>query len=1008
MPGTEQEIITVYKSQVEGYVNGINQILAKVTKLEQEEKTQAVLATQNTNTLKGAAQARARLLDDEIANLKRLQQASKSAFTIPEIQKFNDQIATSHKNIDILKGKTDELGKGTSGLQDQFNRLGQQVIAAFAVERLIAFGEKTVQVAAAAGVATTGLAFAVTKVLGGTTEQVKELIDQSKQLSGPGVTFFSTRQIQQVQTMLADIGAAPELIKKLTPEILNLSTLPVFGNDTVAAADAVIQAVNGRGVALHKVGVELEKNGNLTEKLNDATVKLAKFDNAATDALNTTAGALLDADKRAEELEITIGNRLAPLFVTLKGSALAAADAITNFLFPPSQEERIKSLADSINGTLSSHPTQDLDQQKIKTQEKINALLKEADQLTGQDQLNSNDQASFAAIKLADVNRQLERQQGILKGINDVLNQRKQKQADDLKNAEIEGIKKEDLSKLSVDGLNKEIEALKARGDAADTRIKDEVTRREKAIEEIDKAEKKSAEELLHSKEENSKKLAELAIKSQDDLEKAQAGKDPIKLLDAEYDAKLKDAVRTFDLSKKSDDDIANLHKTLSNTEINYEKQISDATIKLREDTAKANIKNLQEDFAATKDTLELKRQEELHAANQTFISGDKSPASVAKLRNSITTINSNYDNVELTEAIKHDQDLIALGLGTDKDVLEAKKRLNENLLKEDQNLISAEEKLQHQREQALQKEVEIRKEIASAITDIVQQGISDVQQAQDQDFQNQIDAQTALNDANLQSIQDRIDANANAESMGTVSKREANEINKKLLAEKTAAEKKAAADISKIKIQQAEFDKLFQILQIGINTSQAVAKITAAVAVLTAESALNPFLVPLIALASSQIPIVIAEGILQAGFVAASPLPKFEFGTRHKGFSGLSIVGERGAELVNLPEGSQVLSSPRVNKNKDFINAMIDDDLQNFINRKYIAPALEAQKRKFEMDKEKSFAENIVNSITVSGGFDQWELRRALQAGTRINNVKEIAQAIANNSNKRYSAQQP
>ena len=113
------------------------------------------------------------------------------------------------------------------------------------------------------------------------------------------------------------------------------------------------------------------------------------------------------------------------------------------------------------------------------------------------------------------------------------------------------------------------------------------------------------------------------------------------------------------------------------------------------------------------------------------------------------------------------------------------------------------------------------------------------------------------------------------------------------------------------IELQKAKFEKVSAIMAIAIDTAQKVFAIKAQVALLTAQSTTNPFLIPLIPLAASQIPLVIAGGALAAGAVAAAPLPKFEHGTDDAP-GGLSIVGEKRKELVITPQG-QVIQTPAV-----------------------------------------------------------------------------------------------
>jgi hypothetical protein len=94
-----------------------------------------------------------------------------------------------------------------------------------------------------------------------------------------------------------------------------------------------------------------------------------------------------------------------------------------------------------------------------------------------------------------------------------------------------------------------------------------------------------------------------------------------------------------------------------------------------------------------------------------------------------------------------------------------------------------------------------------------------------------------------------------------------------------------AAADLKK-----ARLEKGLAILNIGINTAQAVAKSVAA-------SPLT-FGLPWSAFAA-------ALGVAQIAAVAAKPIPQFEKGTSNAP-GGLSIINENGIEMVETPTGEK------------------------------------------------------------------------------------------------------
>jgi hypothetical protein len=264
------------------------------------------------------------------------------------------------------------------------------------------------------------------------------------------------------------------------------------------------------------------------------------------------------------------------------------------------------------------------------------------------------------------------------------------------------------------------------------------------------------------------------------------------------------------------------------------------------------------------------------------------------------------------------------------------------------------------------------------------------------------------------------------------------NQRNKKLISESTyeaksaaikeqrvAAEKKIEAAIAKEKRKAAELAKTLAIF-----------KATLAIAVAIAEENYYGAI-----LAAAELAIIIA-----------TPIPAFKKGTKGKKDSGTALVGEEGPEFVNLPQGAQVVPHKQTVKNKELVNAMIDDDVDYYIFKNYTLPELlksgtmpqrnfggspinnsstvttkelkrvvsETISTKFiseimqpvnniiiqaqqenEKANQENFSNSIANAITnnvINNGssLDEYGVRRALNNGTKIKNAREIGKAIA------------
>lgn len=129
--------------------------------------------------------------------------------------------------------------------------------------------------------------------------------------------------------------------------------------------------------------------------------------------------------------------------------------------------------------------------------------------------------------------------------------------------------------------------------------------------------------------------------------------------------------------------------------------------------------------------------------------------------------------------------------------------------------------------------------------------------------------------------------------------------IEEKFLKEKKAKEEAAAAEEKRIRAEQVKAQKKAGIIQSIINT---------AIAITTGFAQLGP-----IGGAIAAIPTTIA-GAAQIAVIASQPVPQFQDGTDFAP-GGPALVGERGPEIVNLPQGAEVVRNSEINniENNDF-----------------------------------------------------------------------------------------
>jgi len=226
-----------------------------------------------------------------------------------------------------------------------------------------------------------------------------------------------------------------------------------------------------------------------------------------------------------------------------------------------------------------------------------------------------------------------------------------------------------------------------------------------------------------------------------------------------------------------------------------------------------------------------------------------------------------------------------------------------------------------------------------------------------------------------------------------TITEREYLEEKQRLEEEKIRIEEEALAKEKQIKKQQAITEKAAAIFEVALATFKAIGKINADIA---AFAALGPIGVPLSANAQLQKTLLLIQAAAQVGAILAQPIP-YRKGSKNTGPEGhMARVGEEGEEIVYMPGNSKVLPNRQTRKYGDVLDAMFDNKLDDYILKNYVTPALMEQKKRYDSDKSKGFADNIAKSIVFNGGLTPGEMDRIRRKGQPITNVDELANAIA------------
>jgi DNA repair exonuclease SbcCD ATPase subunit len=243
-----------------------------------------------------------------------------------------------------------------------------------------------------------------------------------------------------------------------------------------------------------------------------------------------------------------------------------------------------------------------------------------------------------------------------------------------------------------------------------------------------------------------------------------------------------------------------------------------------------------------------------------------------------------------------------------------------------------------------------------------------------DQFFQDSIDRITELKDAQLEAITEEEEALNESYENRKIGKRELELEQERLTKQRIAAEKKAEKEIIEIKKKQDLANRAAALFNIGINTAVAVTKTTAELGAI---------------LAAPLIPLIIAQGALQAAAVLAQPLPKYKKGTLSVGG-----VGSDDSQLALLQPGEAVIPTETNKRYHPAIKAIYHgkikaDDINNFVNLK------------LRGDYSSSEARPVMAKMDTS---DLYALGRIMKKndGVYVKNIGELAAMIADSYNPR------
>lgn len=299
----------------------------------QLEKTEGVFIESQTNIRK-ASKARQQLLKEEQQDLKQLRANSKAAFTTRDVEQYNKRIRESQKNVKTLETSLGKSTKVTKFFNSELLKLAGTIGAAFAVERIIAFGKELLKNA----VQLEAFRKRAETVFGDAVKFVREFAEQNAQSLG-----FSNTQFEGAAAAIGDLlvplGFARDIAAEMSVEALKVgAALKEFTGDSRSAAEisqVVAKAFTGEVEGLKALGITV--NRTTDEFRNFVKIKirdegatqlqaqaLAIFEtvqNSATDALmsfqeNADSLSRVQSQLAANTATLTdnLADNLAPVF----------------------------------------------------------------------------------------------------------------------------------------------------------------------------------------------------------------------------------------------------------------------------------------------------------------------------------------------------------------------------------------------------------------------------------------------------------------------------------------------------------------------------------------------------------------------------------------------------------------------------------------------------------------------------------------------------------------------
>jgi hypothetical protein len=220
-----------------------------------------------------------------------------------DIKGLRDGLSSGNSQVRKFAKETDDIGRQFSAnMKRQMDAIGRYIVGAFSLGAVLRFA-KTSQDAYRAQVENEAL---LTSALG---KHSQALLEQSAALQK--LTTFSDDQVLSAQAMLANLIKNEDVVKRLTPLVLDFAAAKRI--DAAAAGNVVAKSYISGSRALAMYGIQINGAAGSTARLESMTNGLSRaFKGAAESLAQTPVGKLDQMKNRIDDIQEGIGKNILP------------------------------------------------------------------------------------------------------------------------------------------------------------------------------------------------------------------------------------------------------------------------------------------------------------------------------------------------------------------------------------------------------------------------------------------------------------------------------------------------------------------------------------------------------------------------------------------------------------------------------------------------------------------------------------------------------------------------